>query len=270
MGTNLIDVLDEIIVLHARIATEILNEFPDVFGLRFLLDANPPFAFAVSDVPQDYAPEYTHRGVESKSRELLASIAPRIEQIVASTAPIGVRLRDFFVTAERAKLDGENLKNSLHVNGAISGGLGAVVVRRSMLASNDRVVAYQPAEFHALAIAEDPADVPLIREAGNSGLRAGMKHVIDRGLFLNRPYNDAPMLLNWTDHFPAQSDTCEMVYDKPVCRLIAKSDHHKVVLYVPAGSLEGVTSEGIVEYDAARGFDIERHSAPAAILSPGR
>ncbi len=263
MDINLATVLDEIIVLHSGVATKLLNEFPDAFGATFMLDSDPAFAFAKADVPSGYAPEYRDEEFQTRSAELLREIAPRMHEIMESVTPIGIKLRDLSVNAQRGRFDSEEpVKEFVHIVGAFSGGVGAVVVRRAMLATNDRVLGMSAAEFHIIGIVEDRAAIPAIEEAASKGLRSGLDHLSGCGLLLNHPFIDVALLHEWADHFPVQTDACAVRLEGPVCRLIAKSEQPWVALYVVSGTFEDLDkddNDNIKEYDPVRGFDIERH-----------
>ena len=272
MDINLASVLDEIIVLHSGVATKLLNEFPKAFGATFMLDSDPAFAFAKADVPNGYAPEYGDEEFQTRSEELLREIAPRMREIMESVSPIGVKLRELSVSAQRERFERQQVpKDLVRIVGAFSGGVGAVVVRRDMLATGDRVLGISAAEFHVLGIVEDKAAIPSIEEAGSKGLLAGLDHLSDSGLLLNHPFIETAPLQKWAEHFPVQSETCVVKYEAPVCRLIAKSDQPKVILYGVSGTFEdpnNVADENIREYDPVRGFDIELRQTATPKTAP--
>lgn len=252
MQSNLAAVIDEIIVLHAGVAITLLNEFPDAFGATFKLDAVPPCALARADVPQGYAAEYGDTAFERRSEELLGVVAPRMQEIADGVASLGISLRDFTVAAKRSPAG--LAQDCVTVLGAISGGLGSVILRREMLATKDCVLCVSPAEFHVVGIVEDPDHVPVIEEAGKSGLLAGLDHLIETNLILNN--SETSHLRDWVDHFSVVQGACKGTYVNPVFRFIAESSHNTNVLYV-AHELFAQVEQGpnIVPYDPERGFD---------------
>jgi hypothetical protein len=272
MEINLTSVLDEVIVLHAGVASTLLKEFPNAFGATFMLDAKPAFAFAKADVPSGYAPEYGDEAFESRSKELLSVIAPRMQEIVESVSSLGIKLRDFSFGAARADYKGvDSLKDAVNVTGAISGGVGAVLIRRDMLAANDRVLGITPAEFHVIGIVEDLSALPAIQEACKNGLLAGMDHFIDTKLLLNVPFIDTSPIREWFSHFPAKAGPCEIRSQSPVCRLVSKSEHRPFVLYISGDDFEALdgADQKFVAFDRERGFDLAPHPASAIIPTIG-
>jgi hypothetical protein len=258
MEINLATVLDEVIVLHTGVATKLLKEFPDAFGATFMLDAEPAFALPKHDVPPEYASEYGDQKFEERSKELMVALAPRMLEIVASVAPLGITLRDFSFSAQRADYPGvDQLKEAVDVLGAISGGLGAVRVLRAMLAANDRILVFSPSEFHVLGIVDDVSALPAIHEASSRDLLAALDHLADTKLLLNAGSADVAALRGWVSHFPGKPGPCEIRSESPVCRLVSKSDQRKVALYVEKGDIMDLdTSDGnMIIFDPERGFD---------------
>lgn len=267
MELNLATILDEVIVLHAGVASTLLKEFPNAFGATFMLDAEPAFALAKAEVPPGYAPEYGDEKFEDRSRELLGGVASRMQEIVESVASLGITLRDFSFAAQRAEYEGvDALKDAIDVTGAISGGVGAVHIRRDMLAANDRVLGFTAAEFHVIGIVEDPAALPAIQDACGDGLLAGMDHLVDAKLLLNAPFIQTAPLRNWVGHFPVKPGPCEVRSQSSVCRLVAKSEQRPIVLYVSDDDFDGLDGANFIAFNRERGFDLSPR--PASAVTP--
>jgi hypothetical protein len=252
MRHNLITALDELAVLHARIAHQLLEEFRGAYGIQFVIDINPMSAYALADVPPGYADGYTDKALESRATHLLCDISARVAEVMASFPAAGITARDFSVSARRTGLDGD-LEGSIGMSSAVTGGLGAVFARRHAISLGERVICHEPVEFHVVGIVDDPAKVAGIEDAGNRGLEAGLRHLISDGLLLNQDTRRSAKLLEWLTLFPEAEGACHFSYASPVARLIGRSRHRAIQLYAPTGS-GMVPHDNIVEYDRGNGF----------------
>lgn len=267
MDFDLSAALDEIIILHAGVATTLLEEFPDAFGVWFNIQANSSSALPRRNGPAGQQREYGNHLFEGRAEELLSEIAPRMKAIMRDAWYLSIEEKDLTVSAQRERMElQDGTKECVRVLGAFSGGGGAIVARREMLATADRVLADTPTELHVFGMIKDPSLVESVREASAAGLQSGMDHLIDRGLILNHGMIKADPLRKWADSFPAHSDSFELSYSNPVCRLIAKTDPSRVTLYAVAGTVGDLADnyENVREYDAAEGFNFDPRPTPAS------
>lgn len=260
METNLASAIDELIVLHAGVATALLKEFPKADGIWFNLDGEPAGALPRKNVPPGYAGEYGDAKFERKAAKLLSATTPRLLEIVASLEEHKISLRDAFFSAKRFSVGGG--KEGAMVTGGFTGGAGAVFARREMLALNNRVLAVAPAEFHVVGIVDDATLVPAIQEAGKSGLISGLEHLIENGLLLNCDARESGHFRGWAEAFPMEDGAPEGAYTAPVFRFVAESTHNLDVLYVAPEDVARLDKgDGkVIGFDAIRGFDL----APSA------
>lgn len=259
--------LDEIIVLHAGVATTLLEEFPDAFGVWFNIQPTSSSALPRKNGPARQPREYGNPLFEDRATELLNEIAPRMKAIMRDAWSLYIEEKDVSVTAQRERMElREGTKECVRVLGAFSGGGGAVAVRREMLATADRILADLPTELHLLGMVEDPSLVDTIREAGAKGLQFGMDHLIEQGFILNHGMINTDLLRKWAVTFPAHSDSFEVSYSNPVCRLIASTDPSRITLYAAAGTAGDLaaSNENIREYDVIEGFNLEHMPTPSA------
>ncbi|MCZ7861525.1 hypothetical protein O9X98_08945 [Agrobacterium salinitolerans] len=259
--------LDEVIVLHAGVATTLLEEFPDAFGVWFNIHPLSSSALPRKNGPTGQPREYGNPLFEARATELLNEIAPRMKAIMRDAWSLYIEEKDVSVTAQRERMElPEGTKECVRVLGAFSVGGGAVAVMREMLATADRILADLPTELHVIGMVKDPSLVDSIREAGAKGLQSGMDHLIEQGFILNHGMIDTDPLRKWAASFPAHSDSFEVSYSNPVCRLIANTDPSRVTLYVASGAVGDLAAsyENVREYDTIEGFNLEHRAAPAA------
>lgn len=265
MENNLVRTLDEIIVLHADVASSLLKKFPKAFGVSFVLDREKLTAYPTEDVPAGHADGYSHAAFERKAEELLAPIAPRLREVMAELAPLSITPRDFFLKATRMKY--ENFlkdKGALRMTAAVSGGLGSVFVRRSAINVKARVLCDTPPEFHVVGLVDDHSALPGVEAAAAGGLRSYLNHLDEGKLLLNHGYVPASTLSMWVDHFP-QVEANEFQHDGPICRLIATTSLDDVAMYFPVGLADQDNKDiGVVEYDPVHGFNVAHAPVPSA------
>jgi hypothetical protein len=258
MEPNLASSIDELIVLHAGVATTLLREFPKADGIWFNLDGEPAGALPKKNVPPGHVAEYGDAKFERRAAKLLRDTTPRLLEIVSSLGELGITLRDAFVSAKRFPMGGD--KEGAMVTGAFTGGSGAVFARREMLAFNDRVLAVAPAEFHVVGIVEDASLVPAIQEAGKGGLISGLEHLINKGLLLNGKRRESGHFKNWAEAFSMFDEAPEGTYTTPVFRFVGESTHNLDILYVPHGDVARLDKGdgNVIAFDPVRGFDLNQ------------
>jgi hypothetical protein len=265
MEINLTEVLDELIVLHAGVATTLLGEFPKAFGATFFLRAHDSTALPKRDVQAGQVSEYGDSNFERRSEELLREIAPRVREILKEVAPLGLGMEELTIGAKRQRIDDKIAV--VNIVGAFSAGVGSVLVRRNMLAAHGRVLADTPTECHVVGMVEDKAAVPAIEEAAGKGIRSGLDHLIGTNLLLSNFGNMAP-LKKLVDSFQGQPE-CEVRYGAPICRLVSKAVQPAVTMFLTSESYETMhvptdeTGQIIREYDPVRGFDLD--PSPTAV-----
>ncbi len=258
--------LDEIMLLHGVIAVELLNQFKEPFGASFRLEDehHEASALARADVPAHYSPEYGDEEFESRAKELLKGIAPRIAEIMNKLGELGIKPRDINLIAERSvyRKKDKRLSSAIDLFGAISGGLGALHIKRNMLYVNHHAIT-KPTTVEITSIIEDEDNVALVKEAMNAGLVAALRCLNDNRLMLNQGIKDHDIdnqiLIDWLANVQlSNSDgATQFDYKKPVLRLTTLVDKRDIVIYTSVGKFE-VKGPFQIEFDPRNGFDFDR------------
>lgn len=258
MEINLTEVLDELIVLHAGVATTLLSEFPTAFGITFFLRDNGSTALPKRDVPAGHVSEYGDPNFERRSEELLREIVPRVRELLNEVAPLGLGMDELTVGAKRQLINDQIAV--VNVVGAFSVGVGSVMVRRNMLAAHGRVLADTPTECHIVGMVEDKSAVPAIEEAARKGIRSGLDHLIEANVLLTK-FGNVGQLRKLVDSFQGQPE-CEVRYGAPILRLVSKAVQPAVTMFLTSETYEAMrvpndeTGTIIREYHPIMGFDV--------------
>lgn len=265
METNLVDVVDELILLHAGVSTALLAQFPKAYGVSYFIDQTPAKAIPTMDVPPGYADGYADKKFERKAEELLEAITPRVRELAESVEAYGIRLRDFSVKASRCARGGKR-DDAAIVSGAISGSLGGAFIIREMLATKNAVLALEPAILRLTGIVEDVTKMPALKEASERGLRAVAETMLAQKTILNHVESTAPSFMTWFDHFPVADNACEHTFQHPVAKFTSESNHRPETLFATPQTVDRLGDSGgrVVLFDAERGFDLARPARTVA------
>lgn len=259
--------LDEILILHSTIATRLLNDFPDAYGVTFTLTNERSYAMPRMDVPEGYADGYREPKLEALAKELMNEIAPRMSELFEIMSPIFHKTDTVFLSAVRnTRKNGLAAMGGIEILGSIVGGLGAQSIRRQIVASEDRVFGLSKARFELTGIIEDPTAVKRIQDCTARGFAATWDALETEKLFVNSLVTrkaEVSRLRKWLSHFPKPNDDVKFRMDEQVCHVSTSSGERRAFLAVKtddvlasdheAKSVNGAGIEVLV-FDPVRGF----------------
>ncbi|TLX16116.1 hypothetical protein [Rhizobium sp. MHM7A] len=264
---SLPQVLDEILVLHSTIATRLLNDFPDAYGVTFTLTNERSYAMPRMDVPEGYADGYREPKLEALAKDLMDEIAPRMGELYGLMSPIFGKTDTVFLSAVRnTKKNGLEAMGGIEILGSIVGGLGAQSIRRQIVASEDRIFALSKTRFELTGIIEDPSAVKRIQDCTAKGFAATWDALESEKLFVNSLVArkaEVSRLRKWLNHFPKPSGDLKFRMDEQVCHVSTSSGERRAFLAVKTDDVlasdhkaKTVNDAGIevLVFDPIRGF----------------
>lgn len=199
-------VLDEILILHAGIATRLLNDFPDAYGVSLTISRGRSYATATLDVPERYTDGYREPGLETLAADLMNEIEPRMSELHKTISTLLGAQEPIFLNAIRnSEKNGLQSMGGIEMWGSIVGGIGSQSVRRQVVMSEDRIIAISATRLTLTGIIEDEDVAEKIRSAASEGITAAWDAMQNEKLFLNRHVakkSEISRLRKWLSHFP--------------------------------------------------------------------
>lgn len=264
---SLPQVLDEILILHSTIATRLLNDFADAYGVTFTLTKERSYAMPRMDVPEGYADGYREPKLEALAKDLMDEIAPRMSELYGLMSPIFGKTDTVFLSAVRnTKKNGLEAMGGIEILGSIVGGLGAQSIRRQIVASEDRIFALSKARFELTGIIEDPSAVKHIQGCTANGFAATWDALENEKLFVNSlvaKKAEVSRLRKWLSYFPKPSDDVKFRMDEQVCHVSTSSAERRAFLAVKSDDVLAADQEAksvndagieVLVFDPVRGF----------------
>jgi hypothetical protein len=260
-------ILDEIMILHSSIATRLLSDFADAYGVTFTLTKERSYVLARMDAPEGYADGYREPKLEALAKDMMSGFAPRMGELYDLMSSVFGKTDTVFLSAVRnTKKNGLEAMGGIEILGSIVGGIGAQSVRRQMVASEDRIFALSKARFELTGIIKDASAVERIQDSTANGFGATWDALETEKLFLNSlvaKKAEVSRLRKWLNHFPKPSDDVKFRMEDSVCHISTSSGERRNFLAVKSDDVlaadheaKGVNNAGIevLVFDPVRGF----------------
>lgn len=259
--TNLASLATEALVLHAAVARQLFGEFPEVHGIMFFPNQDPPTALPQEDFAEPRAAAYRDPAFEARAQELLAVFAPRMAAILSDAAPVTDLGGRFDASARRQKLDPDprrmnDPKEAAIAVGGFVDGLGTISIRQEMMCSSELLLALSPVCVLLRGMVADAQALDAASKACGTGLRTAIAHMIANDMCLNRQGGDPALsgLLSWVNLLPDLEDETRVAVHGDLVEVTAKSTSMKINHLPIAKRTDAALDEFIRWYDPATGF----------------
>jgi len=248
---SLPQVLDEMLILHSSIATRLLNEFPDAYGVSFTLSPERSYAMARMDVPEGYVDGYREPGLEALANELMDEIAPRMSELYGMISALVSKTDSIFISSLR------NTEGGILLKGSIIGGIRAQSISREVYADEGHIMAFSATRFQLTAIIED-AEIAEHIKTSTGGDFLDTWDALESGKFFLNSFNakksEVSRLRKWLSHFPSPHSTVNFRRDDQVFRASVTSDIRRTFLAVKID--DELASESRIEAIRSIGMEV--------------
>jgi hypothetical protein len=271
---NLQHVLDEILILHASIATRLLNEYPDAYGVALTLSRERSYAMAKMDVPEGYADGYREPGLEKLATELLEEISPRMNELYDTLSPAVSKKENIYLSAYRNDEKKVRKKmGGIELSGSIVGAIGSQAIQRQIMFSKDRIMAFNATRFKLTGIIRDTDTASKIEAAAEKGIAAAWEAMHEEKVFLNSAFPkklEIVRMRRWLEHFPNPAAKAKFQLKEQVCQITTISQDRMFLLAVKSddpiadpAQIKSIEESGmeVFVFDPVTGFKHEE--APA-------
>lgn len=250
--------LDEVIILHGGVAETLLNEFPETNGASFHFGGRPG-AHPRMKVPKGYIDTYSDPVFEARAADLMSKLSSKMEQFNELLSSVKDRTSALHMSAIRHYVKGtDQTASGAMTVGAISGGLGSIFIKRTVLAGNGRVIAAGPMEFGYRAITESDEAQKALARAAKLGPAAVMDHLIETNQMLHSKVakeREIKGLRKWLAHFDAHAGEAMIDHDISTSEISYASERQRFYLAVqPNDTLTETPSDFVIIFDPITGL----------------